>query len=65
MSFWILLWNWSVVGVLAAFYLPLPLRLKQIYLVYISVVTAVWFSHLPELTTWGGRAVCLHAFVAV
>ena len=28
-TFWILLWNFSVVGVLAVFFLPLPLRLKQ------------------------------------
>ena len=28
-TFAILLWNFSVVGVLATFFLPLPLRLKQ------------------------------------
>jgi presenilin 1 len=51
-TFAILLWNFSVVGVLATFFLPLPLRLKQAYLVFIGVVTALWFTHLPELTTW-------------
>ena len=28
-TFVVLLWNWSVVGVVATFALPLPLRLKQ------------------------------------
>jgi len=51
-TFAIGLWNFSVVGVLAVFFLPLPLRLKQGYLVFIGVVTALWFTHLPELTTW-------------
>ena len=51
-TFALLLWNFSVVGVLATFFLPLPLRLRQAYLVFIGVVTALWFMHLPELTTW-------------
>ena len=59
------LWNFGVVGVLGTFWLPLPLRLKQGYLVFIGAVTALWFTHLPELTTWGAltRRVCVRARV--
>jgi len=52
LSFAFALWNFSVVGILATFILPLPLRLRQLYLVFVGVVTALWFSHLPPLTTW-------------
>jgi presenilin 1 len=51
-SFGIGIWNFAVVGILATFLLPLPLRLRQAYLIFVGVVTALWFSHLPELTTW-------------
>ena len=52
LSFGILLWNFSVVGVLSVFFWPLPLLLKQAYLVYIAAITAFWFTKIPAWSTW-------------
>eukprot|EP00271_Cylindrocystis_brebissonii_P003917 TRINITY_DN15187_c0_g1_i1.p1 TRINITY_DN15187_c0_g1~~TRINITY_DN15187_c0_g1_i1.p1 ORF type:complete len:563 (-),score=154.83 TRINITY_DN15187_c0_g1_i1:745-2433(-) len=51
-SFGFLLYNFSVVGVLAVFFLRMPIFLTQAYLVLIGAVVAFWFTHLPEWTTW-------------
>jgi presenilin 1 len=40
------------VGVLSVFFLPMPMVLKQGYLVCIGTLTAFWFTKLPEWTTW-------------
>lgn len=51
-TFTIVLWNFSVVGVLAVFFWKMPIFLKQGYLVFIGAVVAFWFTKLPEWTTW-------------
>ncbi|PKA61608.1 Presenilin-like protein [Apostasia shenzhenica] len=51
-SFLILLFNFSVVGVLAVFLSKMPISINQGYLVAIGVLVAYWFTLLPEWTTW-------------
>ena len=46
------LYNFATAGVLSVFFLPAPLTLKQAYLVFVGVVTAFWFTKIPEWTTW-------------
>ena len=52
LSFSVVLWNFSAVGVLTVFFWPLPLLLKQSYLVYIAAITAFWFTKIPAWSTW-------------
>jgi presenilin 1 len=52
LTFAILLFNLSVVGVFAVFMSKFPISLNQGYLVTIGVLTAYWFTMLPEWTTW-------------
>ncbi|PWA99836.1 Peptidase A22A, presenilin [Artemisia annua] len=48
-----LLWfNFAVVGVLAVFMMKAPIFVTQSYMVVIGVLTAYWFTMLPEWTTW-------------
>nr|GEX41900.1 presenilin-like protein At2g29900 [Tanacetum cinerariifolium] len=48
-----LLWfNFAVVGVLAVFMTKAPILVTQSYMVVIGVLTAYWFTMLPEWTTW-------------
>lgn len=42
----------QVVGVVALFFAPAPILLKQGYLVTTGVVTAYLFTFIPEWTTW-------------
>lgn len=42
----------QVVGVIALFFAPAPILLKQGYLVTTGVVTAYLFTFIPEWTTW-------------
>ncbi|KAJ4804495.1 Presenilin [Rhynchospora pubera] len=51
-TFAILLFNLSVVGVFAVFMPKFPISVNQGYLVAIGVLTAYWFTMLPEWTTW-------------
>lgn len=65
-TFSIVLWNFSVVGVLAVFFWKMPIFLKQGYLVFIGAVVAFWFTKLPEWTTWTVlAAMALYDLVAV
>ncbi|KAJ1690234.1 hypothetical protein LUZ63_014389 [Rhynchospora breviuscula] len=52
LTFAILLFNLSVVGVFAVFMSKFPISMNQGYLVAIGVLTAYWFTMLPEWTTW-------------
>ncbi|KAJ3685577.1 hypothetical protein LUZ61_014741 [Rhynchospora tenuis] len=52
LTFGILLFNLSVVGVFAVFMSKFPISMNQGYLVAIGVLTAYWFTMLPEWTTW-------------
>lgn len=48
---WVL-FNFSVVGVLAVFFCKMPILFTQGYLVLIGMLVAFWFTMLPEWTTW-------------
>ncbi|KAH9127393.1 hypothetical protein AeMF1_002292 [Aphanomyces euteiches] len=52
-SYWFIMYNFAVVGVLAIFYQKgVTTTLTQSYLVAISVIMAWQFSKFPEWTTW-------------
>ncbi|KAJ0980176.1 hypothetical protein J5N97_008431 [Dioscorea zingiberensis] len=51
-TFFILLFNFSVVGVMAVFLSRMAIVITQSYLVLIGVLVAYWFTMLPEWTTW-------------
>ncbi|KAK9684490.1 hypothetical protein RND81_10G213600 [Saponaria officinalis] len=51
-TFMVVLFNFSVVGVLAVFMSKMPILVTQAYLVVIGVLVAYWFTMLPEWTTW-------------
>jgi hypothetical protein len=38
--------------VLGLFFFPIPLFMKQCYLVWVGVVTAFIFTYIPEWTAW-------------
>ncbi|KVH91934.1 presenilin-like protein At2g29900 [Cynara cardunculus var. scolymus] len=48
----LLLFNFTIVGVLAVFMSKIPILVTQSYMVIIGVLTAYWFTMLPEWTTW-------------
>ncbi|KAI7746186.1 hypothetical protein M8C21_016264, partial [Ambrosia artemisiifolia] len=51
-SYLLLLFNFTIVGVLAVFMSKVPIFVTQSYMVVIGVLTAYWFTMLPEWTTW-------------
>lgn len=51
-TFLILLFNFSVVGVFAVFMSKFSILITQGYLVWIGVLVAYFFTLLPEWTTW-------------
>ncbi|PSS07982.1 Presenilin-like protein [Actinidia chinensis var. chinensis] len=51
-SFVLILFNSTVVGVLAVFMSKMAIFLTQAYLVVIGMLVAYWFTLLPEWTTW-------------
>ncbi|CAA7038041.1 unnamed protein product [Microthlaspi erraticum] len=51
-TFLILLFNFSVVGVFAVFMSRFSILITQAYLVVIGVLVAFFFTMLPEWTTW-------------
>lgn len=51
-TFGLVLFNFTVVGVLAVFMPKMPIFLTQAYLVVIGMLVAYWFTLLPEWTTW-------------
>lgn len=55
-TFSILLWNFAVVGIMSIFWYA-PQKVTQGYLIVISGLMAVWFTRLPEWTTWAILAV--------
>ncbi|KAJ0780298.1 putative presenilin/signal peptide peptidase [Helianthus annuus] len=50
----ILLFNFTVVGVVSVFAegIPIPIVLRQVYMVVLGIIVAAWFTNLPEWTTW-------------
>lgn len=51
-TFLLLLFNFTVVGVLAVFMSKMAIFVTQGYLVVIGMLVAYWFTLLPEWTTW-------------
>ncbi|CAH9127509.1 unnamed protein product [Cuscuta epithymum] len=51
----LLLFNFSILGVISVFSQGVPILLNQMYMVSVGIIVAVWFTKLPEWTTW----VCL------
>jgi len=50
-TFSFVIWNFSIGGLTSIFWYG-PTRLNQAYLIIISVLLAVFFTKLPEWTTW-------------
>lgn len=48
----LLLLNFTVVGVLSVFSRGIPIFLRQAYMVSLGIIVAAWFTKLPEWTTW-------------
>ncbi len=42
----------QVVGMLGLFFIPIPLFMKQAYLVWVGVMVAYIFTFIPEWTAW-------------
>lgn len=42
----------QVVGMLALFFMPVPITMKQGYLIITGIVVAYIFTLIPEWTTW-------------
>ncbi|KAG9130529.1 hypothetical protein Leryth_011791 [Lithospermum erythrorhizon] len=52
LSFGVVLFNFTVVGVVSVFGKGCPIVVKQFYSVVLGVIVAAWFTQLPEWTTW-------------
>ncbi|XVF42675.1 hypothetical protein PTKIN_Ptkin01aG0383700 [Pterospermum kingtungense] len=48
----LLLFNFTIVGVLSMFSAGMPIILRQGYMVSLGIIVAAWFTKLPEWTTW-------------
>ncbi|KAE9465774.1 hypothetical protein C3L33_02323, partial [Rhododendron williamsianum] len=48
----LLLFNFSSVGVISVFSNAVPILLRQGYMVVLGIIVAAWFTNLPEWTTW-------------
>ncbi|CAI0433335.1 unnamed protein product [Linum tenue] len=48
----VLLFNFTIVGVLSVFSSGIPIFLRQSYMVALGIFVAAWFTKLPEWTTW-------------
>ncbi|RVW20585.1 Presenilin-like protein [Vitis vinifera] len=48
----LLLFNFTVVGVLSVFSNGVPIFVRQVYMVVLGIIVAAWFTKLPEWTTW-------------
>ncbi|XP_028763576.1 presenilin-like protein At2g29900 [Neltuma alba] len=51
-TFFLALFNFAVVGVLAVFMSKMAIVVTQGYLILIGMLVAYWFTMLPEWTTW-------------
>ncbi|KAK4252520.1 hypothetical protein QN277_014511 [Acacia crassicarpa] len=51
-TFFLALFNFAVVGVLAVFMSKMAIAVTQGYLILIGMLVAYWFTMLPEWTTW-------------
>ncbi|KAH6817580.1 Presenilin-1 [Perilla frutescens var. frutescens] len=51
-TFYFLLFNFTVLGTLSVFSNGIPIIVKQSTMVMLGIIVAAWFSRLPEWTTW-------------
>lgn len=62
----VLLFNFTLVGVLSLFSDGFPILFRQSYMVVLGIIVAAWFTKLPEWTTWTLLvALALYDLVAV
>ncbi|KAI4348519.1 hypothetical protein L6164_009233 [Bauhinia variegata] len=52
MTCFVLLFNFTIVGVLSVFSGGIPILMRQVYMVSLGIIVAAWFTKLPEWTTW-------------
>lgn len=65
-TFFILLFNFTVLGTISVFSDGMPIVLKQGNMVVLGIIVAAWFTLLPEWTTWVVLvALALYDLVAV
>lgn len=65
-TFCILLINFTILGTISVFSNGVPIIVKQSNLVLLGIIVAVWFTRLPEWTTWVVLvALALYDLVAV
>ncbi|XP_068663305.1 presenilin-like protein At1g08700 [Aristolochia californica] len=48
----LLLFNFTIVGVLSIFSQAVPIIVRQTYMVSLGIIVAAWFTKLPEWSTW-------------
>ncbi|KAF9670311.1 hypothetical protein SADUNF_Sadunf13G0055200 [Salix dunnii] len=62
----ILMFNFTIVGVMSLFSSGVPIFVRQGYMVALGIFVAAWFTNLPEWTTWALLvALALYDLVAV
>ncbi|EFJ44036.1 hypothetical protein VOLCADRAFT_82983 [Volvox carteri f. nagariensis] len=44
--------NFSVVGTMGLLFVPIPLLMKQLYLIWVGIIVAYIFTWIPEWTAW-------------
>ncbi|XP_073150563.1 presenilin-like protein At1g08700 [Henckelia pumila] len=65
-TFYILLFNFTILGTISVFSNGVPIVVKQSNLVVTGIIVAAWFTRLPEWTTWVVLvALALYDLVAV
>ncbi|KAK4377848.1 hypothetical protein RND71_004144 [Anisodus tanguticus] len=66
LTFSVLLFNFTILGVISVFSQGVPILLNQTYMVALGIIVAAWFTKLPEWTTWVVLiALALYDLVAV
>ncbi|PIN20909.1 Presenilin [Handroanthus impetiginosus] len=51
-TFYVLLFNFTILGTISVFSNGIPIIVKQSTMVVLGIIVAAWFSRLPEWTTW-------------
>ncbi|XP_051138924.1 presenilin-like protein At1g08700 [Andrographis paniculata] len=51
-TFYVLLFNFTILGTISVFSSGIPIIVKQSNMVALGIIVAAWFSRLPEWTTW-------------
>ncbi|KAL3637056.1 hypothetical protein CASFOL_019355 [Castilleja foliolosa] len=51
-TFYFLLFNFTILGTISVFSNGIPIIVKQSTMVVLGIIVAAWFTRLPEWTTW-------------